>query len=61
MKIENSSITLDNCDSCNSGRKVPVITYYHYGSPVLTQCRTCAPTEFSRQAQRDKDQWLTGD
>jgi hypothetical protein len=61
MKIENSSITLDNCDGCRTGKKVPVITFYHYGAPVLTQCRSCAPAEFSRQSQRDKERWLSGE
>jgi hypothetical protein len=61
MKIENSSITLDNCDGCRTGKKVPVITFYHWGEPVLTQCRSCAPAEFSRQSQRDKERWLSGE
>jgi len=61
MKIENSSITLDNCDGCRTGKKVPVITFYHYGVPVLTQCQLCQPVEFNRQAQKDKDSWLSGE
>ena len=35
MKIENSSITLDNCDGCRTGKKVPVITFYHRCDPVI--------------------------
>lgn len=57
------NIKFDHCDSCDSNRKstkVPVITLFHYGDPVLTQCKRCAPKEFERQARRDIDAWLGG-
>jgi hypothetical protein len=61
MKVRN--ITRDFCDGCSDGPvrpQVPVITYYHYGAPVLTQCAECAPKEFERQAREDIDNWLKG-
>jgi hypothetical protein len=48
-----------NCDSCSS-KKVPVLVYYHYGSPVLNQCQRCEPRGFSEGARLDKEKWLAG-
>jgi hypothetical protein len=61
MKINDPCVTLGVCDSCNNGKKVPIVTFYHYGVPVLTQCQLCQPVEFNRQAQKDKDSWLSGE
>lgn len=44
--MNETRFTKDACDSCNyRGR---VLLYFHCDTPVLTQCRACAPKDWDR-------------
>ena len=60
VEIHNLEIKTDKCDAC--GNRAPGVLFYHYGAPVLQQCKHCDSSNFERAARRDIDCWLlTGD
>lgn len=55
------NVRLGKCDTCDSGKKVPVIVYHVQGSNALNQCRHCDPGGFEERAREDINSWLRGD
>lgn len=56
--MEHDHIATDTCDTCNATAQGTL--FYHLGSPVLFQCRTCDPKSYEQHAQADIDHWLAG-
>jgi hypothetical protein len=55
------NVRLDNCNTCNSGRKVATVRTPSARGGMQSQCRHCAPAAFESAAQGDIAAFLRGD
>lgn len=55
--MRDNEIVRSTCDFCNKPNVVGTLSY-HYGCPVLFECRDCAPKRFEIVARQDIEDWL---